>query len=84
MSLDSVELLTPQSVEADVMLRDDCEQLKRLIAGLPPLKRELLALHFAGGLSIAEVAGVMGKSVGATRKQRSRTLDLYLEERFDD
>jgi RNA polymerase sigma-70 factor (ECF subfamily) len=82
-SLDSVELLAPQSVEADVMLRGDCEQLRKLIAGLPPIKRELLALCFAGGLSVAEAALVMGKSVGATRKQLSRTLDL-LEERFDD
>ena len=82
-SLDSVELLTPQSVEADVMLRDDCEQLQKLVAGLPPIKRELLALHFAGGLSVTEAAHVMGKSVGATRKQLSRTLDL-LEELFRD
>ncbi|HEV3312812.1 MAG TPA: RNA polymerase sigma factor [Chloroflexota bacterium] len=82
-SLDSFELLTPQSVEADVLLRNDCEQLQRLIAGLPSIKRELLALHFAGGLSVSEAAQVMGKSVGATRKQLSRTLDL-LEERFDD
>jgi RNA polymerase sigma-70 factor (ECF subfamily) len=82
-SLDSVAILTPTSVEAGVMLRDDCEQLERLIAGLPPIKRELLALHFAAGLSIAEAAQVIGKSVGATRKQLARTLDL-LEEGFHD
>jgi RNA polymerase sigma-70 factor (ECF subfamily) len=82
-SLDCVDLLTPTSVEAGVMLRDDCEQLERLIADLAPIKRELLALHFAAGLSIAEAARVIGKSVGATRKQLARTLDL-LEEGFHD
>jgi RNA polymerase sigma-70 factor (ECF subfamily) len=67
----------------EVIRREAVARMSGLVATLPPEKRELLALHFAAELSIAELAAVIGKSPGATRMQLSRLLHS-LEEQYRD
>jgi RNA polymerase sigma-70 factor, ECF subfamily len=50
------------------------EEMEALIAGLPPGKRELIALRFGAGLSVREIAQVVGKSEAAVRKQLQRLI----------
>lgn len=45
-------------------------------------KQELLALRFAGGLSSRQIAGVVGKSESAVKKQLTRTIQS-LKELYD-
>jgi RNA polymerase sigma-70 factor (ECF subfamily) len=70
-------------VEADAVRRESLSRLARLLATLPKDKRDLLALRFAGDLTIPEIAAVVGKSAEATRKQLTRTLQS-LEEQYHD
>jgi RNA polymerase sigma-70 factor (ECF subfamily) len=62
------------------------EAMVRLHALLGTLKtdtREVLALHYAARLTVAEVAAVVGKSEAAIKKQLSRAIRT-LKERYDD
>ena len=70
-------------VEADVLRQEELADLSALFRGLPPDKRELLVLRFAAGLTIREIAGVVGKSEAATKKQISRTLNMLKEQYYD-
>ena len=45
----------------------DIEQLISATRELTKAQREVIVLRFAGGLSVAEAAGVMGKSQGAVK-----------------
>jgi RNA polymerase sigma-70 factor (ECF subfamily) len=68
----------------DQVLRD--EALSQLGAALQTLKasaREVLALRFAAGLTVAETAAVVGRSEAAVKKQLTRTLHA-LKERYHD
>jgi RNA polymerase sigma-70 factor (ECF subfamily) len=61
----------------------DAERLDRLRAILATLdadKRELLALRFAGGLTSAEIAAVLGKREGAVKRQLSRIIQGLREQ----
>ncbi|HVA89425.1 MAG TPA: sigma-70 family RNA polymerase sigma factor [Chloroflexota bacterium] len=70
-------------IEADAVRRESLTYLARLLAALPKDKRDILALRFAGGLTIPEIATIVGKSAEATRKQLTRTLQS-LEEQYHD
>jgi len=60
----------------DAALRtEQLEQLRRAVNALPPDRRDLLVLRFGVGLSIKEIATVIGKSVSATQMRLSRTLE---------
>jgi RNA polymerase sigma-70 factor (ECF subfamily) len=72
-----------QDVEGDAMTREALARLDQLLSALPAEKREILALRFAGGLTIAEIAAVTGRSAEATRKQLTRTLQT-LEGNYHD
>jgi RNA polymerase sigma-70 factor (ECF subfamily) len=72
-----------RDIEADAVRHESLARLGPLLAALPPDKRELLALRFAAGLTIPDIAAVIGKSVEATRKQLTRTLQT-LEEQYHD
>ena len=50
------------------------EEVRRAVAGLPPLQREVIALFEYEGLSLAEVAAVVGADTGTvkSRLQRAR------------
>jgi RNA polymerase sigma-70 factor (ECF subfamily) len=63
------------------------EAMVRLHALLGTLKadtREILALHYAARLTVAEVAAVVGKSEAAIKKQLSRTIHILREHYHDD
>jgi RNA polymerase sigma-70 factor, ECF subfamily len=59
----------------DVVVRDlDVERLRRAIEQLPDEQRDVLLLRFVEGISHAEVAAVLGKSVVAVRQIQVRAL----------
>jgi RNA polymerase sigma-70 factor (ECF subfamily) len=80
------EVLLPvdeHDLEAQLVRREDLGRLRRYFGRLDAQKRELLILRFVTGLTIAEIAAVIGKSEAATKKQLARTLRA-LKEHYDD
>jgi RNA polymerase sigma-70 factor (ECF subfamily) len=65
--------------EAAALRHEATAHLRTLLAALPAEKREVLALRFAAGLAVADIAAVIGKSEAATRKQLARTLHTLQE-----
>ena len=67
-----------------VALRSErLRELRHAIAILEPERRDLLALRYAGGLTAAEIAPLVGKSPEAVKKQLQRTL-RQLKEHYRD
>ena len=58
-------------------------RLRALIGDLDPAQRELLTLRFAAGLTIREIAIVLGLGEEAAKKRIQRTIRA-LKERFDE
>jgi len=80
------EILLPvdeHDLEARLLRQEDLSRLRQLFGSLDAPKRELLVLRFVSGLTIAEIAGVIGKSEAATKKQLMRTLHR-LKEHYHD
>ncbi len=71
------------STEAQVLRRERLERLRTLLSALDRDKRELLALRFAAGLTIAETAVVVGKSEAAVKKSLFRLLHALKEQTHD-
>jgi len=69
--------------EDGVLRRDAIEPLRTLLRALNQETRELLALRFAAGLTIAEIAVVIGTSEAATKKRLARALH-GLKEQYHD
>ncbi len=65
-----------------VIQRERVERLRQVLTDLTPEKQELLTLRFAGGLTVREIAGVLGRSDGAVKMELRRTLHT-LKERYD-
>lgn len=65
---------------ARALASDDLAGLRRALATLRPDVRDLITLHFTVGLTVREVAVVVGKSESATRMQLWRTLRALREE----
>lgn len=55
-------------------------QLRALLRNLAPDVQDLLALRFVARLTVAEIAGVIGKSNAAVSKQLSRTIQRLQEQ----
>jgi len=72
------------AVEAEILRREERSRLGRLFTALPADKRELLVLRFAAGLTVREIAEVLGKSEAATKKQLFRTLQILKEQYHDN
>jgi RNA polymerase sigma-70 factor (ECF subfamily) len=70
-------------LEAEVVRREEQSRLGMLFTALPADKKELLVLRFAAGLTVREIAAVIGKSEAATKKQLSRTLQTLKEQYHD-
>jgi RNA polymerase sigma-70 factor, ECF subfamily len=66
-----------------VLEREREQRLHTLVHALPPHKRELLMLRFAGQLSSSEIALVVGRSPAAVQKQLTRIL-LELKGHYHD
>jgi len=75
--------LLPESLQQDnredtegVILQGEMRvRLRTLIQELREQDRELIVLRFVARLTVAEIAGVVGKSEWAVRKQLTRTLE---------
>lgn len=68
------------NVEATVIGREDIERLGRTLARLEADKRDLLALRFAAGLTVREIAAVLGRRDAAVRSELRRLLRALHEE----
>lgn len=75
----------PAPDPADLVLGDEADRiLLRHLAELPELHREALLLRYAGGLTAAEIAQVIGKGEEATQKLLSRAIGRLKEALRDD
>ncbi len=80
------EVLRPASQddpEAEALHNESLTRLTTIFRTLDRGKRELLVLRFVSGLSIVEIAAVIGKSEAATKQHLRRTLQA-LKEQYDD
>lgn len=67
----------PPSPEDEAISSLERQELARTIVQLTPAQREVVQLRFAGGLSTAEVAAAMGKSIPAVKAlQHSALVNL--------
>lgn len=81
------ELIAPDTPESVVLRNERSRALWRAIGKLSPLDREIVTLHYFSGLPLQQVAGVVGRSYGATRQRLSRlrqTLKKEMEEQGYD
>jgi RNA polymerase sigma-70 factor (ECF subfamily) len=65
--------------EEQAIRRENADRLSRALDQLDAEKRALLMLRFAGQLSVAEIAAVVGKRPDAVKKQLTRTLRFLKE-----
>ena len=70
-----IEPTAQDNTEAEVLTSLDVEALRTAVAGLTDMKRDLLSLRFAAGLTVPEIAAVVGMKTDATYKQITRTLE---------
>ena len=76
-------LLPGGDAEDDALIRVGTEDVHRMCAGLPDDQRSVLLLRVLADLTVEQVAGVMGRSVGsvkALQRRGLRTLRDRLEE----
>ena len=81
--LPGVEPQAAYSPEGAAVNAERLRELRAAIATLDSNKRDLLALRYAGGLTAAEIAPLVGKSPEAVKKQLQRTLH-QLKEHYRD
>ena len=80
-------LLPGGDAEDDALLRGGTEDVHRRCASLPDDQRSVLLLRILADLTIEQVAGVMGRSVGATKalqRRGLRTLRVRLEKSSEE
>jgi len=70
-------------VEESVLRQETIARVQGLVRTLSPETREMLALRFGAGLSVADVAAVIGKKEGAVKQQLIRTI-RKLRENYRD
>ncbi len=74
---------TDDDPEAGALRREARDRLRLVLAACDARTREVLALRYGAGLSVAEVAAVVGRSEAAVKKQLTRALRA-LKEQYDD
>ncbi|MCO4256003.1 RNA polymerase sigma factor [Pseudarthrobacter cellobiosi] len=62
------------SAEAEVLQRISPQEVADLLNELPDEQREVLSLRLVAGLTVDQVAAVMGKSAGAVKQLQRRAL----------
>jgi RNA polymerase sigma-70 factor, ECF subfamily len=68
-----------RSPEDTAIAAEEQRLILSLVARLPDVQRDALALRFASGLSSREIAMVIGKTEAATKKLLSRSLATLKE-----
>ena len=76
---EALVLLEEPGPEAWAMQQERLSQLRSWLRRLSAEKRELLALRFAAGLTVPQIAGMLDKNPDAVKKQLSRLLQSYRE-----
>ncbi len=66
--------------EEAAIAAEDHRRLAALVARLPDVQRDALALRFAAGLSSRDIGAVIGKSEAATKKLLTRTIAALKED----
>ena len=74
---------TEGALDERLLRREALLPLRALLRTLSPEARDLLALRFTAELTVPEIALVIGKSVAATSKQLSRTMQ-HLQEHYHE
>jgi RNA polymerase sigma-70 factor (ECF subfamily) len=54
---------------------EECDRVQAAIAGLPDPSREVVVLHYVGGLTLRQTAAVMGISSGTVKSRLNATLN---------
>lgn len=70
---------TRDTPEAEVLRRLDAETMQRLIAGLPPIFREVIVLREINELSYREIATVIDAPVGTVMSRLARARSMLRE-----
>jgi RNA polymerase sigma-70 factor (ECF subfamily) len=65
--------------EALALRQEASVRVRALVAGLEPRARDLIMLRFVAGLTLREIALVIGKSESAVHKQLALTLQILKE-----
>lgn len=68
-----------QNATADMPDRLDGTELSALIAALPPVHREVILLRYVEELSYAEIAAVVGRSIGTVKSRLHHARRLLQE-----
>ena len=70
---DESQFTSPNKEPLDRLLDDELsENVRRAVSSLPPLQREALVLFEYEGLSLSEIAGIIGTDVGAVKSRLFR------------
>ncbi len=80
----SLHPISNDHVEATVVAREQVERLGMVLTRIEPEKRDLLALRFAAGLTVREIAVVLGRRDAAVRSEIRRLLHALHEELSHD
>ncbi len=86
-SLDGIADALTTTADGPEAIAEKNERLERLrghVGRLDNGKRELLALRFAAGFSVREIAPIVGKSESAVKKQFTRTINELKEHYHDE
>ncbi len=70
----------PENVEAQVMNRATESELRGLLDGLTSPQRDVLLLRVFAGLTLEEVADLMGRRIGAVKALQRRGLEALRQE----
>lgn len=76
-------MTTGHTPESQYIQKEEYRCLWRILASLPPADRELLTLHYFTGLSLQDIAPIMGKSYAAVR-QRMVRLRKFIKEEMEE
>jgi len=75
-----LDLREESSAEAEALARVSPSEVLDLLQGLLDEQKEVLTLRIIGGLTVDQVAAVMGKSPGAVKQLQRRALNRLREE----
>lgn len=81
---EALHATSPDSVEEQAARGEVADLLAGLLRGCDSTTRQMLTLHFASGLTIAETAAAVGKSQAAVKKHITRTVHKLKEQYRDD